>query len=166
MTPEQRAGMIQAMIATSAQLSRLLLRMHKLEHSARYHPDGMVDRNPHWTIGDIDPPWPVIEGMDPGKALAAGITSVLDVQSRLLSACASDDDIDPLWACRVLQALGDDYAQDFSPLVRRMAEMTGAELPSSPRELHHGLGLREFPSPGEWRPPPPYIAGQNYKTNR
>jgi hypothetical protein len=78
---------------------------------------------------------------------------VLDVQARLLSACASNDQIDPLWACRVLQALGNDFNVEYSPLVKSMAEITGVTLPAKPRSLHHGLGLREIIQPGEWLPP-------------
>ncbi len=155
MTTEQRAKMIEAMVATSAQLARLLQRLHGLANSPKHHVDGKVDRHPHWGLRDLDPPSPLMDG-HADMAMSGAISLVIGVQARLLARAASDDEIDALWVCRVLQALGDEFSATYSPLVQRMAAITGAELPAEPRGLHNGLRLSAFISPGEWRPPPPF----------
>lgn len=152
--------MIEAMVATSAALARLLMQMHDLSVSARRSPTGEVALKAYWTAGDLSPPSPLLEGMNPNTALSGATSRVLGIQARLLSAATSGDEIDPLWVCRVLQALGDDFATDFSPVVKRMAQIVDAQLPAEPRDLHNGLGLREFVQRGEWRPPPAYSAGK------
>jgi hypothetical protein len=153
---EQQANMRRAMLATSASLSRLLERMHNLSHRARESPTGIIIRaeDANWTVGDLEPKSPLLAGLQNIK-LSPATSRVLQVHVRLLSALASGDEIDPLWVCRVLLALGDDYAHDYPPAVARMAELAGAKLPANPRDLHHGLGLREFTFPGEWRPSTP-----------
>lgn len=147
--------MLEAMVAASAALSRVLQRMLALAHSARYNSDGTVDQHVYWSTTDLRERPALIAGL-PLMSLSGGIGRVLDVQARLLAACASGDEIDPLWVCRVLQALDDENGQDFSPAVRRMAAITGAQLPATPRDMHNGLGLREHMEPGEWRPVAPY----------
>jgi hypothetical protein len=68
-----------AMLATSAQLARLLLRMNRLSHSARYNEDGTIvsAENARWTVGNLDPPSPLLEGMR-GKTLVVATTRLLD----------------------------------------------------------------------------------------
>jgi hypothetical protein len=143
-----------AMLATSAQLARLLLRMNRLSHSARHNDDGTIvsAENAKWTVGDLDPASPLLEGMR-GKPLVVATMRLLEIHTRLLAAYASNDEIDPRWVCRVLLALGDEFAEQYPPAVTRMASIAGIQLPEEPRDLHNGLGLREFTRPGEWRMP-------------
>lgn len=152
-----QAEMRDAMLATSAQLARLLLRIDKLSHSARCNENGSIisAAEAKWTVGDLDPPSPLLEGMR-DKALAVANTRLLEIHARLLAAYASKDEIDPRWVCRVLLALGDEFAEQYPPAVTRMASIEGIQLPKEPRDLHNGLGLREFTRPGEWRMPKPY----------
>lgn len=152
-----QAEMRNAMLATSAQLARLLLRIDKLSHSARCNDNGFViaAADAKWTVGDLDPPSPLLEGMR-DKSLVVATTHLLEIHARLLSAYASSDEIDPRWVCRVLLALGDEFSAKYPPVVMKMAAIAGIQLPVEPRALHNGLGLREFTRPGEWRMPEPY----------
>lgn len=149
-----------AMLATSAALARLLLRMNDLSHASRVNDAGYVtpSRDANWCLSDLKPPSPLLAGSR-DCSLSAAISRVLLVQSWLLAACASTDEIDPLWVCRVLLALGDDFANEYPATVKRMANIAGATLPASPRDLHHGLGLDSRIHPGAWRPRTSYSMG-------
>ena|SRR5690349_21627922 len=119
-----------AVLATSAQLVRLLLRIDKLPRSARYKDNGTIvsAEDAKWTVDDLDPPSPLLERMR-HKSLAAATTRLLELLARLLAAYSSDDQIDPRWVCRVLLALTDEFAERYSPAVTRMAALAGQLSP-------------------------------------
>ena len=128
-------------IATCASLARLLLRMQDKLHSARYRPDNTVERYPHWSTADLQPPSPWLDGMGP-MALSGGIRNVTLVQAYLLALAAQPGAVDPLQACLVLQRLSVSR-QDWSKPVQRMAAQLGVALPATPSVLIHDYGLRE-----------------------
>lgn len=148
------------MVATSAALARLLLRMHHLSHSARVNDAGYVTPavQANWCLSDLKPPSPLLAGARDGS-LSSAISRVTLVQAWLLAACASSDEIDPLWVCRMLLALGDDFASQYPAAVKKMADIAGATLPAVPRDLHNGLGLEGRIHPGAWRPRGAYAMG-------
>lgn len=115
----------------------------------------------NWTVADLEPRSPLLAGMR-NRKLSFATSRVLEVTARLLAACASKDEINPLWVCRVLLALGDEFASQYLPAVIKMASIAGVQLPEEPRQLHHGLALREFPRPGEWRPAKPYTSSNEH----
>ncbi|WP_158881437.1 hypothetical protein [Rhodanobacter sp. L36] len=131
--------------------------MHAMQHQARVAATGIVTEasKADWRLSELSPPSLLLHGL-PDRNISTALGTIIGIQARLLSAAVSNGEIDPLWVCRVLQALGDEFAVKYSPLVLKMAEITGADLPAEPQRLHSGLGLREFIHPGEWRLPPPY----------
>ncbi len=155
MRPQQ--AMRDAMLATSASLARLLVRMDSLSHCQRDQPSGQIcsATDARWTVGDLTPPAPLLAALADAP-LANGIQTVLAVQAKLLSALASGDEIHPLWVCRVLLALGNDFSLTYPNEVLRMAAIAHFQLPPSPTDLHNGLALREQVRLGEWLPPPPH----------
>jgi hypothetical protein len=149
-----------AMLATSAALARLLMRMNDLSHASRANDAGYITpaADANWCLSDLKPPSPLLAGSR-DASLSSAISRVMKVQAWLLAACASTDELDPLWVCRVLLALGDDFANAYPPAVKKMADIAGATLPASPRDLHHGLGLGSRIHPGAWRPQTSYSMG-------
>jgi len=135
-----------------AALASLAMRLHKMEHSQRRGTDGLIENHPHWIVAEIKPPSIWLAGYPERNALGAATAAVLRVQTRLLSALASGDPIDPRWACRVLQHLGDESAPEFSPAVTRLAKLFSLELPASPRDMTNGATLRDEIAAGEWLP--------------
>jgi len=138
-----------------AALSVLAIRLHKMEHSQRRSADGLIDNHPHWIVSEIRPPSMWLSGFPEKNALASATAAVLRVQCRLLAALGSGDPVDPLWACRVLQHLGDECAQEYSPAVTRLAARFAVELPATPREMTNCATLRDEFTVGEWLPKTP-----------
>jgi hypothetical protein len=144
-----------AMQPVCAALAKLAIRLHKMEHSQRRSPEGFIDNHPHWIVAEIQPPSIWLSGFPEKNALASSTAAVLRVQCRLLAALGSGDPIDPLWACRVLQHLGDECAQEYSPVVTRLAARLALELPATPRDMTNCATLRNEFLEGEWLPKSP-----------
>jgi len=151
MTTEIRGALVQV----CSGLARLAVRLHTVEHSQRRNEDGTIENRPIWRVSDISPPSIWLSGYPENSALSGATRAVLRVQSRFLAAMAGEDNIDPLWVCRVLQHLGGDSAKEYSPAVTRFAARFDLKLPATPREMTNGSTLREELKEGEWLPKAP-----------
>jgi hypothetical protein len=149
------AAVKEALLPICEALVKLTMRLHKMEHSQRHSADGFIENHPHWTVAEIRPPSIWLSGFPEKNALASATRAVLRVQCRFLAALGSGDPIDPLWVCRVLQHLGDECAQEYSPAVTRLAARFELELPATPRDMTNGATLRDEFAPGEWLPKVP-----------
>jgi len=145
----------EALQPVCAALAKLAIRLHQMEHSQRRNADGLIDNHPHWIVSEISPPSMWLSGFPDKNALASATAAVLRVQCRFLAALGSGDPIDPLWVCRVLQHLGDECAQDYSPAVTRLAARFALELPATPRDMTNCSTLRDEFIEGEWLPKTP-----------
>jgi hypothetical protein len=144
-----------ALLPVCKALAKLAMRLHNQQHSQRRNADGFIESRSHWTVADINPPSMWLAGYPGNNALGGATAAVLRVQCRFLTAMASDDEIDPLWVCRVLQHLGDECAQEYSPAVTRLAARFSFELPRTPRDLTNCTTLRDEFAEGEWLPRTP-----------
>lgn len=126
-------------LLTCASLARLLLRMQDKLHSARYRPNGTVERYPHWSTTDLDPPSPWMDGMG-SMALSGGIRHVTLTQAYLLTLAAQPGPIGGLEACLALQRMAATRVRWTKPTLK-MAARLGVTLPASPSDAIFDFGV-------------------------
>jgi hypothetical protein len=143
-----------ALLPVCKALSKLAIRLHEMENSARYRTDGLIDNRPLWTVADIGPRSVWLSGYPQNNALGGAMASVLRVQYRFLTAMVSGDYIARM-GLPGTSASGGQVLPGVCAAVSRLTARFGFGLPVTPRELTKCATPRDDITVGEWLPKSP-----------
>jgi len=135
------------LIAIVSSLSRLMIRLHKLDCSQRTLPSGKIlsADAADWTVGDLSPKSPWFDAAAQNMAVSGAIGGVALVQAHLMAMIEAPGEIDGWLAVRVVEHLC--HGAYWSERVEALAKRLGVDLPGSPMAFHNGASLHQISLP-------------------